>query len=159
MAQLLNLISSITSGGSNPLEKCMGLFKGVGSGTDGLASIILNTQDSIQKAISGQLEKVTAEIIKIAILNANYVTTKAIGKDITGMVTPESVVNLLNTRMQGELKGLLDMMRKAMFKRVPLGPPITNASGGGFKRAKTLKNISLVQRTKTHRRSAVVSKV
>jgi hypothetical protein len=157
MAQLVNLIGSVASGGS-PIEKLMGAFKGFGAGTDGLASMILNTQDSIQKAISGQLLKMTEEIVKLAVINANYVTTRAIGKDITGMVTPESILKSINGRMQSELKGLMDTMRKAIFKPIPIGPPITNPSGGGFKRAKTLRNISVVQRTKTHRRPAVVSK-
>ena len=162
MAQLVNLIGSATSGGPS-LDKFMKMFSNVGGGVDALASMILNAQTSLQNDLSGLIFRVTGEITKLAVANATYVTSQAIGKDVSGLPSAESIIRTINTRMQDEIKAIIDRGHKAILKPVPVGPPLVNPTGanqsGGYVRGKTLKSMSVVHRTKTHRRSAVVSKV
>ena len=163
MAKLLNLVNAASSGIPS-VDKFMGIFSKIGEGVDAFATMIINSQNSIQNDLSGYITKMTDEITKLAVANATYVTTRAIGKDVAGIPSAESIIKSLNTRIQDELKRILEKMSGSLLKPLhvpsptPSGP-IVNPSGGGFKRAKTLKNISVIQRTKTHRRSALVAKV
>jgi hypothetical protein len=163
MAKLVNLITSIPSGVPS-VDKFMSVFSKIGQGVDAFATMIINSQNSIQNDLSGYITKMTDEITKLAVANATYVTNSAIGKDVTGMPSAESLTRSLNTGIQDELRRIMEKMSGSILRPlqlpapVPSGP-IVNPSGGGFKRAKTLKNISVIHRTKTHRRSAVVAKV
>lgn len=161
MAQLVNLINNV-KGGLPSTDKFMALFSKIGGGVDALATMIINTQNSIQNDISGHISKINREIQNLAVANATYITNKAIGKDVTGMPSAESIVKSINTRIQTELKNSMEKANKAILGKlgVESTPPVSGPNYvGGFKRAKTLKQVSVVHRTKTHRRSAVVSKV
>jgi len=153
MAQLLNLIGSLTTDGIPSLDKFSDLFKKISGGVDALATMIINTQNTLQNDITAQINKVNLEITNLAVANATYITSRAIGKDVSGMPSAESIVKSINTRIQTELTEIMEKGRKAMFK------PFEPAKGGGFKTAKTLKNMSVIHRTKTHRRPAIVSKL
>jgi hypothetical protein len=159
--QLFNLVDNLTKGGTPSLAKFGNLFQGVGGGVDGLATMIINTQNGLQNDISGQISKITDEIKRIAIANATYLTHQALGKDVTGMPSAESLIKSINERLQSELKDMLERAKKAIMKPFDVAP--TSPSGpilkGGFKTGKTLKNVSVTHRRKTHRRSPVVSKI
>jgi hypothetical protein len=149
----------------------MSIFSKIGQGIDAFATMIINSQNAVQNDLSGYITKMTDEITNLAVANATYVTNSAIGKNVTGMPSAESLARSLSTRIQDELKRIMEKMSGSILKPLqlpspnPSGPspnpsaPIVNPSGGGFKRAKTLKNISVIHRTKTHRRSALVAKV
>lgn len=163
MAQYVNLIGA-SSNGVPSVDKFMSIFSKIGQGVDAFATMIINGQTSLQNDLSGQIFKITDEITKLAVANATFVTTKAIGKDVTGMPSAESIIKTINTRMQDELKKVLEKVQNALLKPLQLpaqspSGPLVNPSGGGYRRAKTLKSVSVVHRAKTHRRSAVVSKV
>jgi hypothetical protein len=113
--------------------------------------------------ISGQISKINREIKNLAVANATYITNKAIGKDVTGMPSAESIVTNINTRIQTELKEIMEKASKAIMGKLAIPAPVSGPNYvGGFKTGKTgktLKKVSVLHRTKTHRRSAVVSKV
>jgi hypothetical protein len=158
-AELINLIGGLANGGPS-FSKFTSLFQGIGGGVDSLATMIINTQNGLQNDVSGQISKITGEINNLAVVNATYVATKAIGKDVTGMPSAESTVKSINTRIQTELKDSMDKAGKLILRPLQIEPSASGPSqAGGFKRAKTLKNVSVTHRTKTHRRPAVVSKV
>lgn len=160
MAQLVNLIGNLSTDGLPSMDKFTKLFSNIGGGVDALATMIINTQNGLQNDISGQIAKINEEIKKLAVANANYITNKAIGKDVSGMPSAESIIKGINTRIQTELKDIMEKARNAIMAPLPIDPaPSGPNHAGGFKKGKTLKKVSVIHRTKTHRRSAVVSKV
>jgi len=161
--QFVNLMGNLKNGGVPSMDKFANVFSNIGGGVDGLATMITNAQNSIQNDISGQISKINREIKNLAVANATYITNKAIGKDVTGMPSAESIVTNINTRIQTELKEIMEKASKAIMGKLAVPAPVSGPNYvGGFKTGKTgktLKKVSVLHRTKTHRRSAVVSKV
>jgi hypothetical protein len=161
-SNLFDLVGEIQKGPPS-LQGFGNLFAHIGTSVGALAKMINNTVNTLKLDISGQITKLTVDLNKLAVSNATYITNKALGKNVSGMPSIETLVQEVNKRVQDEIRLNMKKIQTSIFK----GPLAALSGGGGDEETSivthrnntTRRAESHVHRTKTHRRSATSLKV